>query len=258
MQADTVLQHSRMYGNRDRRDLSVTRFYTSLAVYNRLYTINGFENALRHAFETGAHDKGVVFIQTDATRRVKPCAPNKVLLSGLVAIRPNGMLLPTGFMTQPLKILKPAQADIDGIVKPEWRDKDQFFSITREAALDLIDRCEASFKFDDDNEFEWDAMRGLVDYYSDAQDGGDGRILLLAETGRKLSREKSGDKSGLSILGTALRPFVLDARRSKPALVMLQQEGSIDLGWSGHKFWWPILAVPGTVEPCVFASKTAA
>src|SRR5262249_483593 len=45
MQADTVLQHSRMYGNRDRRDLSVTRFYTSRDVYNRLYTINGFENA---------------------------------------------------------------------------------------------------------------------------------------------------------------------------------------------------------------------
>ena len=29
MQADTVLQHSHMYGNRDRRDLSVTRLYTS-------------------------------------------------------------------------------------------------------------------------------------------------------------------------------------------------------------------------------------
>jgi hypothetical protein len=66
MQADTVLQHSRMYGARDRRDLAVTRLYTSRSVYDKLYTINGFENALRTAFETGAHDAGVVFIQTDA------------------------------------------------------------------------------------------------------------------------------------------------------------------------------------------------
>lgn len=36
MQADTVPQHSRMYGNRNRRDFTVTRFYTSCAVYDRL------------------------------------------------------------------------------------------------------------------------------------------------------------------------------------------------------------------------------
>jgi hypothetical protein len=65
MQADTVLQHSRMYGNRDRRDLAVTRFYTSQDVYDRLYTINEFENTLRSAFETGAHEQGVVFIKYD-------------------------------------------------------------------------------------------------------------------------------------------------------------------------------------------------
>src|SRR5690606_28358046 len=39
MQADTVLQHSRMYGARDRRDLAVTRFYTSRPVYDRLRRI---------------------------------------------------------------------------------------------------------------------------------------------------------------------------------------------------------------------------
>jgi hypothetical protein len=60
-----------MYGNRDRRDLVVTRFYTSRAVYDRLYTINALEGSLRKAFETGAHDAGVVFIQSDAIRRVR-------------------------------------------------------------------------------------------------------------------------------------------------------------------------------------------
>lgn len=258
MQADTVLQHSRMYGARDRRDLAVTRFYTSRGVYDRLYTINGFENALREAFESGAHDQGVVFIEADAARRVRPCAPNKVLLSDVVAVRPNGLLLPTGFQTRAGRAMTNAQASLDRLVRPEYRDTGSFVPISRDVALEIIAAIEASFEFDD-VEFEWDAMRGLLDYYSDVREGGDGTVLALAETGRRLSRERSGDKSGLSIIGGgAIRSLVLDPSRTKPALILLQQDGTRELGWSGHRFWWPILAAPGTVEPCVFATKAAA
>jgi len=258
MQADTVLQHSRMYGNRDRRDLAVTRFYTSQDVYDRLYTINEFENTLRDAFESGAHEQGVVFIQTDSAHRVRPCAPNKVLLSNVVAVRPAGMYLPTGFKTVTVRELSAAEREIKPLIPPACRDTQKFVVIDRGTALHIIATIEKTMEFSD-GEFEWDAMRGLLDYYSDVRDGGDGKVLLLAETGRKLSREKSGDKSGLSILGGGvIRSLVLDPTRSKPALVLLQQEGTTGLGWSGHTFWWPILAAPGTVEPCVFASKVVA
>jgi hypothetical protein len=257
MQADTVLQHSRMYGNRDRRDLAVTRFYTSRDVYDRLYTINEFENALRGVFESGAHEQGVVFIQADAANRVRPCAPNKVLLSNVVAVRPSGLYLPTGFQTRTGRELAAAEREINALIPKSSRDKLTFMEIDRGTALHIIAVVEKTLEFSD-NEFEWDAMRGLLDYYSDVRDGGDGKVLMLAETGRKLSREKSGDKSGLSILGGgAIRNLVLDPLRSKPALILLQQEGTRDLGWSGHQFWWPILAAPGTVEPCVFATKVA-
>ena len=257
MQADTVLQHSRMYGNRDRRDLAVTRFYTSQGVYDRLYTINEFENALRGAFETGAHEQGVVFIQSDAANRVRPCAPNKVLLSNVVAVRPTGLYLPTGFQTKTARELAAAEKELNTIIPIAIRDKQRFVEIDRGAAMHILMVAEKTMDFVN-NEFEWNAMRGLLDYYSDVRDGGDGKVLLMAETGRKLSRGKSGDKSGLSILGGGvIRNLVLDPLRSKPALVMLRQEGTRDLGWSGHAFWWPILAAPGTVEPCVFATKVA-
>lgn len=258
MQADTVLQHSRMYGNRDRRDLAVTRFYTSRDVYDRLYTINEFENTLRGAFESGAHEQGVVFIQADAASRVRPCAPNKVLLSNVVAVRPTGLYLPTGFQTRPGREMAAAEKELSPLIPREACDEQTFVEIDRGTALHIIAIIEKTLEFSD-NEFEWDAMRGLLDYYSDVIDGGDGKVLLLAETGRKLSREKSGDKSGLSILGGgAIRTLVLDPLRSKPALVLLQQEGTTQLGWSGHRFWWPILAAPGTVAPCVFATKVVA
>ncbi|MGO9210319.1 MAG: Z1 domain-containing protein [Terriglobales bacterium] len=257
MQADTVLQHSRLYGNRDRRDLAVTRFYTSREVYDRLYTINDFENTLRGAFESGAHEQGVVFIQADAANRVRPCAPNKVLLSNVVAVRPAGLYLPTGFQTRSGHEMTTAQRELNGLIPGEARDSRQFVEIDRGTARHIIAIVEKTLEFSD-NEFEWDAMRGLLDYYSDVRDGGDGRVLLLAETGRTLSRDKSGDKSGLSILGgDEIRNLVRDPLRSKPALILLQQEGTRELGWSGHRFWWPILAAPGTVEPCVFATKVA-
>ena len=258
MQADTALQHSRIYGSRDRRDIAVTRFSTSREVYDKLYTINEFENTLRQAFEGGAHERGVVFIQADPQNLVRPCAPNKVLLSNVVPIRPSGLYLPTGFQTKSRRELIAAERELDYLIPARARDKLKFIEIDRGTALHMIAIIERTLEFSD-NEFDWDAMRGLLDYYSDVREGGDGKALLLAETGRKLSKQQSGDKSGLSILGGgAIRAVVLDPQRAKPALILLQQAGTRELGWSGHAFWWPILAAPGTVEPCVFATKVIA
>ena len=145
----------------------------------------------------------------------------------------------------------------DALIKPEWRDSEQFIAVERKAALEIIDAIELSMEFDG-VEFEWNAMRGLIDYYSDVDRGGDGKILIWAETGRKLTRSGSGDKSGRSILGTALREKILNQVRSKPALVLLQQQGGRDLGWTAHRFWWPVFAPPSDAEPCVFATKVAA
>lgn len=256
MQADTVLQHSRMYGDRDQADLMVTRFYTSREIYNRLYMINAFENALREAFESGAHERGVVFIRSDANRQVRPCAPNKVLLSNIVAIKPNGLYLPTGFETRKGRDMEKAQKDLNNLIPLDNIDKLRFTGIKREIALEIISIIKKTLILSG-KEFDWDAMCSLLDYYSNIRKGINDEVLLLAATGRKIARETSGDKSGLSILGASeIRRLVLDPERSTPALILLQQEGTIELGWSGSKFWWPILAAPGTTEPCIFTPST--
>ena len=149
------------------------------------------------------------------------------------------------------------QTKLERMIKPEWRDRGEFVSIDRKTSLAIIDAVEESMEFDT-VKFEWDAMRGLIDYYTDTDKGGNGTMLLWAETGRRLSRAGSGDKSGRSILGTVLRSKVLDVQRSKPALVLLQQEGTRELGWTAHHFWWPVFAAPTDAEPCVFATKVAA
>lgn len=250
-QADTVLQHSRMYGSRSREDIAVTRLYTTRDVYEKMYTINNFEGALREAFERGT-DQGVVFIQADPTGRVRPCAPNKVLLSEVVTVRPNGFYLPTSFHTAPIKTLALAQRKIAALI-PANPQKGQLYKTPLSTALEIVNALEVTLRFDA-GDFDWEAFSALLRYYAERTDG---NVDLLIETGRKLSRELSGDKSGLSVVGGgSIRSVLRDPRRSRPALALIQQEGSVSQGWGGAPFWWPVLVAPPKVQPCVFASKT--
>ena len=84
-QQDTVLQHSRMYGARSMNQLAVTRFYAPQNVYQIMRNIHGFDAALRDAFESGAHERGVYFIQKDPANRVVSCSPNKLMFSQIVS-----------------------------------------------------------------------------------------------------------------------------------------------------------------------------
>lgn len=256
MQADTVLQHSRMYGAREKDDLALTRFYTSRGVHNRLARIYALEIALRDAFESGAHDAGVVFIQSDANQGFVPCAPSKVKLSDVVAIRPSDVLLPTGFDTIAATRLAKEMKAIDKMVPPAAIGSKVFVKLSVDEAIAIIDAIEPTLDLGEEASFEWDAMRGLLRYYAER---GPGHALILAEKGRRLDRGKSGDRSGLSILGTAeLRNLVREKGREAPALILLQQEGGERLGWKAGPFWWPMLAAPPGVTPCVFATRMAA
>lgn len=256
MQADTVLQHSRMYGARPKADLAVTRFYTSRGVYVRLRQIHALEAALRDAFESGAHDGGVVFIQSDTRGGVVPCAPSKISLSDVVAVRPNDVVLPNDFDTISTGELKKRIKQIDALIPPGAIGARKFVEIDLDRALEILDAIEPTLVFTGESDFDWAAIKGLLQYYAEKSNG---RVLLLAEEGRRLDKAKSGDRSGLSILGTGdLRGLVREATRTAPAIVLLKQDAGSELGWKAGPFWWPMLASPPQSNSCVFATKVAA
>ncbi len=255
MQADTVLQHSRMYGARPPADLAVTRFYTSRGVYTRLVQIHSLETALRQAFLNGVHEDGVVFIQSDARNGIVPCAPSKISLSDVVTMRPNGILLPTKFDTVAQTYLTKAMKGLDNLIPTGNSDSKKFDEISLETALAIIDAIEPTLVLDEEGTFEWEAMKGLLRYY--AKDSA-GKVLILSETGRRLDKERSGDRSGLSILGTPELRGLVQAPRREPALILLKQDGGNALGWKAGPFWWPMIASPPNARPCVYSTKTAA
>lgn len=253
MQADTVLQHSRMYGARPRADLAVTRFYTSAGVYARLAQINSLERALREALENKEEDPGVVFIQSSAAAGFVPCAPSKISLSDVIAVRPNDILLPVNFDTLAKTPLNRGISKVEKLL-PVRGTAGKFISVPVSEALALLAALEATLELSEDSGFDWEAVRSLLTYYGDQ--AGD-RVDLLVERGRRLNKKASGDRSGLSILGTPeLRALVRSSARKAPALVLLEQLGE-GYGWKAGPFFWPMLVVPATMKPCVYARRVA-
>src|SRR6266852_4598967 len=104
-QQDTVLQHSRMYGNRPKSDLAVTRFYTAYPIYEAMKRIHEFDTALREVLLHDPDNAEVVFIRKDPDDRIIPCPPNKILLSRITTLRPYKRLLPVGFQTRPKAVV---------------------------------------------------------------------------------------------------------------------------------------------------------
>jgi hypothetical protein len=120
-------------------------------------------------------------------------------------------------------------------------------------AIAIIEAIKPTLIFPEDSEYDWDAMMSIFRYYGSKTHD---KVLLIAATNRTLSKDASGDKSGLSVIGTRLRDISRDPKRTMPALILLKQEG-ISLGWKAGPFWWPVIASAAQSMPCIFAAKVA-
>jgi hypothetical protein len=84
-QQDTVLQHARMYGARSKEDMAVTRLYTTQRIYNAMKQMFEFDNELREAFERKVRnpeaDDSAVFICYDPQSGIRPCSPQRLLIT---------------------------------------------------------------------------------------------------------------------------------------------------------------------------------
>jgi hypothetical protein len=262
MQQDTVLQHARMYGNRPRADLAVTRFYTTAHNYMALRCIHEFDSALRYAFEKGAHERGVAFVHRDVTSRIVPCAPNKILVSDIVALRPGGAHLPFGFQTKAMSAIRPIIANIDELIPAAAVGTKKPQKVPLESIVAAIDKIEKTLEFDRGYEFDWEAYRAALEYYSRiaAPDSDKGKCWVLAETGRTLSRVREGGRYSDAPHTYQDRQLVRTIDSELPIIMFFRQEGREEDGWRGYPFWWPVLFVPSKAVPSVFAAtlRTAA
>ena len=257
MQQDTVLQHARMYGNRPRADLAVTRFYTTADNYLALKNIHEFDSALRHAFETGAHDRGVAFVVKEAGSRVVPCAPNKIMATKVVALKPGGAHLPIGFQTKSMTNLKPIMKAMDALLPQTAIDSALPVLVPMEVVTKALDLLEGGFDFENGYSFDWEACRAAIEYFSRIAPQGEdkGKCWVAAKTGRKLSRKREdGIRYSNAPHTYQDRAMVRSIDGDLPVVVFFGQMGLEEDGWRGTPFWWPVLFAPAHAKASVFAS----
>lgn len=256
-QQDTVLQHSRMYGARAKEDLAVTRFYAPLHVYKIMRNIHEFDAALREAFESGAHDRGVYFIQRDAQNQVIPCSPNKLMFSEVVSIRPGRRMLPIGFQTLSKTNGSKNLAALDKkIAEIVAKDEKEPTLISVEEAVAVLQLAYANLEFEDPGDDDRKAHLAALEHLSRTSRHPDlqGKVWLLTATDRNVARyreegrfsDSPDNKRQADLLG-----FKVD---DVPALILFRQNGEVAKGWRDLPFWWPVIVTPKSAVTSIFAT----
>ncbi len=170
-QQDTVLQHSRMFGFRPIEDLTVTRFYTEPTIYDAMRRMHESDVALREEIERNP-DGPIVFIQRDEGGRVKPCSPNKILVSRTTTLRPFKRILPIGFQTDyKTRVALLIQA-IDRMLDESHPDGnfEQPFKISFAMAADILRHIEKTLEMatEEGYNFDWKAARAALRFMSES------------------------------------------------------------------------------------------
>jgi hypothetical protein len=259
-QQDTVLQHSRMYGARPPADLRVTRFYAPQNVYQIMKRIHEFDGALREAFESGAHERGIYFLRRDAARRLVPCSPNKLLFSDVVSIRPGRRLVLSGFQTVSKSAGARNLAALDAKVREIGAAGEDATLITVEQAVELLELAHANVVFSDENaDDDRQAHVVALEHLSRVSPNPDlkGKVWLVTAADRDVARYREEGRFSNAPDTKQQKDAALARARDIPALLLLRQNGDEAKGWRGLPFWWPVILTSRSAATVVFATREA-
>ncbi|HEY6344999.1 MAG TPA: Z1 domain-containing protein [Bryobacteraceae bacterium] len=256
-QQDTVLQHSRMYGARATADLAVTRFYAPQHVYRIMKRIHEFDAALRDAFESGEHDREVYFIQKDASNRLIPCSPNKLLFSDVVSIRPGRRLVLSGFQTVSKSRGTKGLNELDARIEKFTGASEEPVLIDLADGVGLLKRAFANLEFDGVSEDDREAHIAALEHLSRTCKNPDleGKVWLLAARDRNIARYREEGRYS-NAPDTKQQKDLARAKAAQiPVLMLLRQNGDEAKGWRGLPFWWPVIITPRSGITSVFAME---
>lgn len=266
LQQDTVLQHARMYGNRPKIDMSVTRFYTTQRLFVNLKQIHELDEQLRNwliAYSKDPHYDPSMAVVFRGDRNVVACAPGKLAPSDCIALGPGKRMLPIGFQTGAKTNIKSIVERIDKLImsSPSYKDKDQdgFFEIDVAAAEAILHLIRNTYIYDrptDNNSgLEWDENELVTALYY-ATLGSNGKLWCLHRTNRNMSRLRA---NGIDFIDapddgrTDLAPSRAKAI-NQPVLMLIKENGNVANGWRGAEFYWPVFIAQQNLKAVSFTA----
>ena len=268
-QTDAVLQHHRMYGNRSKEDMAVTRLHTTKSLYNIMEWIDNMDHQLRETFIKAMKNPGapmpMVAIKYDRKLGIKPCGDNRLLISDLESFDSFKRFVPSGFQTASPTKIKPIIDGIDNFLRNEnGYCVGTPFLIRKDHAYQILKNIRSTYIYDrpiDNNAgMEWDenVMIAAIEKYAPQ----DGMIWCYVKTNLNMSRVRQNDnfvdapEDGNTDTPVAQRYTLVQP--SRPFLMLFRENGlenivnGVNKGWRNAPFYWPSLRLPQNIESCVY------
>ena len=230
---DTVLQHARMYGYREKH-LDVTRLFLTQDIQRRFSQINESEQALRKIIETHPNEKYRVI---RIGKGLNPSRRN--------VLNPNNKgYFGAGSATFPYKPIylrseiEQTTKQIDVLLdKLSPRNTEAGIPVSVDQIIDLIKMT----KSEPNGGGLWEERRVLTALETLRSDPIFGnKAYLVVSRNRNTSRNSSGTVRAVLSGGEETKFAVL----SHPTLFMFKQDGKKAKGWDDCQFWMPILRFP--------------
>lgn len=257
-QQDTVLQHARMYGARDKKDMAVTRFYTTQFIYSILSKMNEIDNQLREWFVNNVNDPlqdpSAVFIGYD--NHIKPCSDQKIKVANTMVLKKQTRIVPVGFQTGSKTSIAKTVQEIDSLISkyPTYKP-DDFFEIDKSFALQLINLIRSTYVYEsrfDNEDMVWDTidMIGAIEYTTQNSNG---KLWCWYRTNRNISRlRNNGNFIDAPEDGRTDMPKARSRATDRPVLMLFRENGKKEDGWRDTPFYWPSFLAQENIRPVVF------
>jgi hypothetical protein len=222
--------------------------------------IHEFDGALREAFTSGAHDKGVYFVQKDTKSRLIPCSPNKLLFSDVVSIRPGKRLLLSGFQTVTKTAGRKNLLDLDTKINEIAGKSQEPILIGIDQAVELLKLAFANLEFDDSTHDDREAHIVGLEHLSKISKKADlkGKVwLILARDDRGMRRYREEGRFSNAPDTKQQNEIARNKASDIPVLLLLRQKGDEGQGWRGLPFWWPVILTPKSGATVIFSTDEA-
>lgn len=268
-QTDAVLQHHRMYGNRSKEDMAVTRLHTTQSLYDTMEWIDNMDHQLREIFIKTMQNPSapipLITIQYDRQLGVMPCGRNKLLISDLESFDSFKRFTPSGFQTDSATKLKPIIDGLDNLLKNYAGYKvGTPFLIDKNTAYQIIKNIRLTFIYnrpiDNNAGLEWDENEMIVAIEKFIPK--DGKLWCYVMTNRNMSRiRQNGNFVDAPEDGNTDTPIARQhttGAQSRPFLMLFRENGKQNLvnnkniGWRDAPFYWPCLRLPQNIETCMY------
>jgi len=238
-QMDTVLQHARMYGYRQ-KELPAIRIYLPLHLAQRFFDIHVSDNLVR---EQCQHYHLPIQVIPLMARGIKPARPSVLNdTTNRITYQGGSLYFPSLPISEP-NILGNQTQELDNLLSAaKYSDLQQAYTITIDQLLEILRfeyKTQGATGAWNDN-----LIRQAVSALRDQSRYQNTGSLVIVN--REANIGKSQDRNGQvgAVLPSHDRNAPYNINPDYPALLMTRNIGSPDKGWHDVPFWIPVIRFP--------------